>query len=103
MRASFVFLLGFAAAAIGAVRWIERQLGAGSEDAGEPSDEEVTARVRAEWQRLGLQTEDVSVTVDSGVAYLRGSSDAVTADTLRATASRLPGVRGVRDELTRRG
>jgi hypothetical protein len=76
MRASLVFLLGFAAGAIGVVRWIERQ-------------------------RLGLQTQDVSVMVDSGVAYLRGSSDAVTADTLRATASRLPGVREVRDELAR--
>lgn len=65
-------------------------------------DEEVTTRVREEWERLGLVARIVDVTTVDGVVYLRGrENDPVRADTLVAVARFLPGVRDVADEIRR--
>jgi osmotically-inducible protein OsmY len=102
VRATLAFLVGFAAGALGAIRWLERQIQAGPN--GEAlSDQEVAADIRGEWRRLGLLADDVKVTVVEGITHLQGSTDSVTADTLRATARRMPGVEEVRDDVTRVG
>lgn len=98
MRVGVAFGLGFVAGLVGVVRGLGQ---AGAADEGDLSDEAVAASVRAEWRRLGLLADRVDVTVLDGTAFLRGSADPVTADTLLATARRLPGVGAINDEVKR--
>ncbi len=64
-------------------------------------DEDVAARVEAEWKRLGLQQSNIDATVIDGALYVRGKAHRSTADALVATARPIPGVKTVVDEIKR--
>jgi len=65
-------------------------------------DEQVTMRVQAELERLGISSPHVDVNTVDGTVYLRGrEADSARADTLTAIVRDVPGVSNVVDEVRR--